>query len=41
MYLLQVDVLKREKAIDLSNYVSNGEWELIDVKVIRNVEYYR
>ena len=37
---LQVDVLKRDKPIDVSNYVSNGEWDLINVKVIRNVEYY-
>lgn len=37
---LQVDVLKRDQAIDLSNYVHNGEWELINVKIVRNVEYY-
>ena len=36
----QVDVLKREKPIDLSNYVSNGEWELLNVQVLRNVQYY-
>ena len=37
---LQVDVLKRDKPIDLTNYVSNGEWELLNVKVIRNVQQY-
>ncbi|ELU07179.1 hypothetical protein CAPTEDRAFT_228745 [Capitella teleta] len=37
---LQVDVLKREQPLDLSNYVHNGEWELINVKIERNVVFY-
>ena len=36
----QVDVTNRSASIDLTNYVSNGEWELLDVIVRRNVEYY-
>ena len=36
----QVDVQKREKAIDLGNFIVNGEWELLDVKAVRNVAYY-
>ena len=36
----QVDVLERDKPIDLTNFVSNGEWEMIDVTTIRNVQYY-
>jgi len=32
----QVDVTKRSDTIDLSNYVDNGEWKLIGVKV-RNI----
>ena len=41
--IFQVDVIKRDTDIDLGNYVSNGEWELVNdiVTVIRNVEYYR
>ena len=26
--------------IDLSNYVDNGEWELVGTKIIRNVHIY-
>ena len=35
--------MKRNTELDLKNYVSNGEWQLIlkKVQVIRNVEYYR
>lgn len=29
----QVNVFKRSNTIDLSNYVDNGEWKLIGVKV--------
>jgi nicotinic acetylcholine receptor len=36
----QVDVFNRSNGIDLKNYVSNGEWELIEVKVIRNYVIY-
>ena len=30
----------RTAEVDLSNYVSNGEWELISIKTKRNVVYY-
>ncbi|GFO36922.1 neuronal acetylcholine receptor subunit alpha-6 [Plakobranchus ocellatus] len=36
----QVDVYNRTVPVDLSNYVSNGEWQLMNVKVKRNVVYY-
>ncbi|ESP05439.1 hypothetical protein LOTGIDRAFT_152290 [Lottia gigantea] len=36
----QVDVSNRSTDIDLENYVDNGEWTLIDTKVIRNVIFY-
>ncbi|XP_052822185.1 acetylcholine receptor subunit alpha-type acr-16 [Octopus bimaculoides] len=36
----QVNVHDSEKAIDLDNFVSNGEWLLVDVKVKKNVVYY-
>ena len=29
----QVNVFKRTNTIDLSNYVDNGEWKLIGIKV--------
>ena len=31
---------KRTEPVDLSNFVSNGEWELINVKAVRNVVTY-
>ncbi|XP_033750129.1 neuronal acetylcholine receptor subunit alpha-9-like [Pecten maximus] len=37
----QVDVFNRSNSIDLSNFVSNGEWELIGVKAVRNVVKYQ
>lgn len=37
---LQVDVFNRTNPVDLSNFVSNGEWELVNVKVLRNIVYY-
>ncbi|XP_070206651.1 neuronal acetylcholine receptor subunit alpha-10-like [Littorina saxatilis] len=37
---LQVDVTNRTVDIDLSNYVDNGEWELMGTKIIRNVKFY-
>ena len=42
MYLtyVEVDVTNRTVDIDLSNYVDNGEWELIGTKIIRNVHIY-
>ncbi|KAL3865574.1 hypothetical protein ACJMK2_042949 [Sinanodonta woodiana] len=36
----QVDVFKRAQPVDLSNFVGNGEWELINVRAVRNVVYY-
>ncbi|XP_052099671.1 neuronal acetylcholine receptor subunit alpha-9-I-like isoform X2 [Mytilus californianus] len=36
----QVDVFNSKKGIDLSNFVSNGEWELVGVKSVRNVITY-
>ncbi|KAH9518333.1 Acetylcholine receptor subunit alpha-type acr-16 [Bulinus truncatus] len=36
----QVDVDNRSVPVDLSNYVSNGEWHLISVTAKRNVVYY-
>lgn len=32
----QVDVHARKEPVDLSSFVSNGEWELIQVRAIRN-----
>lgn len=36
----QVDVSNRTTDIDLSNYVENGEWKLINTKAVRNVVVY-
>ncbi|KAK0051337.1 nicotinic acetylcholine receptor subunit type D [Biomphalaria pfeifferi] len=36
----QVDVDNRSVPVDLSNYVSNGEWHLISVTAQRNVVFY-
>lgn len=36
----QVDVTNRTLDVDLSNYVDNGEWTLIDTKAVRNVKIY-
>ncbi|KAK3097242.1 hypothetical protein FSP39_007950 [Pinctada imbricata] len=36
----QVDVTNRSLTVDLSNYVDNGEWTLVDTKGVRNVKYY-
>ena len=35
-----MNVFNRSHTMDLSNLVDNGEWELIHVKVERNVIYY-
>ncbi|XP_064474752.1 neuronal acetylcholine receptor subunit alpha-10-like isoform X2 [Ornithodoros turicata] len=37
---LQVDVQNRTKAVDLTNYVPNGEWELLEARLVRNVVFY-
>ncbi|KAL3867163.1 hypothetical protein ACJMK2_044385 [Sinanodonta woodiana] len=36
----QVDITNRTSEVDLSNYVNNGEWELLGIKIVRNVVYY-
>ena len=36
----QVDITNRTEEVDLSNYVVNGEWQLLDVRIVRKVEYY-
>ncbi|CAG5130935.1 unnamed protein product, partial [Candidula unifasciata] len=36
----QVDVTNRSDNVDLSNYVDNGEWELLGTKIIRRVKQY-
>jgi nicotinic acetylcholine receptor len=37
----QVDITNRTMEVDLSNYVVNGEWELVYIKItLFNVLYY-
>ncbi|KAI8789210.1 neuronal acetylcholine receptor subunit alpha-7 [Biomphalaria glabrata] len=36
----QVDITNRTSEVDLSNYIVNGEWELLRVKCVRNVVRY-
>ncbi|KAK3851244.1 hypothetical protein Pcinc_042090, partial [Petrolisthes cinctipes] len=36
----QVDVTNRTADVDLTNYIPNGEWELLEARIIRNVIYY-
>ena len=36
----QVDMVNRTTEVDLSNYVENGEWELVEISVQRNVVFY-
>jgi len=33
-------MINRTTDIDLSNYVENGEWQLLSITVTRNVVYY-
>ncbi len=33
-------MVNRTTEIDLNNYVENGEWELVDIRIERNVVYY-
>lgn len=40
IFFIQVDLYTRENPVDLSTFVSNGEWELINVEAIRNVITY-
>ncbi|RWS26207.1 nicotinic acetylcholine receptor alpha 5 subunit-like protein [Leptotrombidium deliense] len=37
---LQVDLYNRTSEVDLSNYVQNGEWDLLETQIIRNVVYF-
>ncbi|RNA37099.1 Cation transporter family [Brachionus plicatilis] len=36
----QVDIMNRSENIDLSNYVPNGEWDLVRTYCVRRVVYY-
>ena len=36
----QVNVTNRTNNVDLENYVPNGEWELLDTKLIRATTYF-
>ncbi|CAN7992835.1 unnamed protein product, partial [Ixodes hexagonus] len=37
---LQVDVQNRTSEVDLANYVPNGEWQLLEARLVRNVVVY-
>ena len=34
-------MLNTSDTVDMSNYVDNGEWELVESRAVRNVIYYR
>lgn len=34
---LQVDITNRSSKVDLSNYVGNGEWIMVDARAIRYI----
>ncbi len=36
----KVDVTNRSARVDLANYVYSGEWELIEINVVRNEVFY-
>lgn len=36
----QVDITNRTREVDLTNYIINGEWKLLDIRVVRNVVFY-
>ena len=38
--LLQVDITNKSTFVDMSNYITNGEWELIKCKIVRNEVIY-
>jgi len=40
LFVIQVDVLNRTADVDMSNYVPNGEWDLLDANIKRSVVYY-
>ncbi|KAI0214558.1 Acetylcholine receptor subunit alpha-L1, partial [Lamellibrachia satsuma] len=37
---LQLDVTNRSVGVDLSNYINNGEWQLLQATAVRNVMFY-
>ncbi|KAH6940067.1 hypothetical protein HPB50_024615 [Hyalomma asiaticum] len=37
---LQVDIQNRTSEVDLVNYMPNGEWELLEARMVRNVVFY-
>ena len=37
----QVDVTNRSARVDLNNYVYSGEWDLLEISVLRNEMYYK
>ena len=40
VYDTQIDVTNPSTAGDVSNYVSNGEWDLLELPVVVNQAYY-
>ncbi|KAL8562649.1 hypothetical protein ACOMHN_011221 [Nucella lapillus] len=36
----QVDIINRTTDVDLSNYVVNGEWQLVYIRIVRNIVRY-
>ena len=37
---VQLNVMNRTSNIDLENYVPNGEWELLEARLVRTEQYY-
>lgn len=37
---LSIDVHPKEKQADLGNYITNGEWDIIDIKAKRHEDFY-
>ena len=37
---MQVNVTNKTNNVDLENYVPNGEWELLDTKLVRMISYF-
>ena len=37
---IQVNVTNKTNNVDLENYVPNGEWELLDTKLVRMISYF-
>lgn len=36
----KVNVTNKTNNVDLENYVPNGEWELLDTKLVRMISYF-